>query len=453
MVPNFDVNDRRRQAADDKTMNTERQLFGSIRQHIMVSAGLVIFLLGGMTLWTGVTNIAGAVVAAGTVVVESNVKQVQHQDGGIVKNIYVEDGDLVEADDLLFVLDDTLLRSEWEFVTKQLNELYAQHGRLLAEQQEKEKIDFSRYVWVNEDDVLTQQVKKNQQGLFTARRNSLAGQKNQLREQIAQLQQKNSGVQSQIEAKEREIELVSEQLSSIRSLLKSDFATKSDVMDREREFAQLQGDYGSLIASIAQDKEAISEKQMQILQLEDDYRAEILHSLQDTRVSIAELEKQKIILDEQLERLFIKAPHSGYIHNLVIHTIGGIVSPAEAIMAIVPQKDVLVIEAKIRPVDIEQLLPDQHARVRFPSFDQKETPELQSILKVISADLLFDQTTGESYYLARFAIPEVELSKLNGKHLIPGMPVEVFAKTEDRSVLSYLVKPINDQIAYALRER
>lgn len=435
------------------SVNAEQKLFGSIQGHLRFAAICVGLLLGGIGGWAAITEVSGAVVATGTVVVESNVKQVQHQDGGVVKAIYVENGNLVNVGDLLIVLDDTLLQSELGAVTKQLNELYAQHGRLLAEQQGVEQIDFSQYQWIHESSSLTQKVQENQRRLFHARKKSLIGQKAQLKEQISQLQQKISGIEAESDAKKQEIKLVSSELEDMQRLFEENFVTKSQVTVLERDNTQLQGSYSSLMAEIAQDKEAISERQMQILQLEEDTRVEILQTLQETRVNLVELEKQKVVLEEQLERLSIRAPYSGYIHNLVVHTVGGVITPAEPVTAIVPEKDTLLVEAQIRPVDIEQLSPNQDARLRFPSFDQKKTPELKAALHTISADLLMDQVTGASYYQARFSIPEQELQQLKGKKLIPGMPVEVFAKTEERTVLSYLLKPISDQLAYAMRER
>lgn len=436
-----------------ENFTAEQQLFSSIRQHLYIAGTFVVVLLGGIGVWTAIAEVSGAIVATGTVVVESNIKQVQHQDGGVVKAIRVATGDLVQTGDLLVVLDDTAVHAEWSATIKQLNELYARHARLLAEQQHKETIDFSPYDWVDSSTGTVAQTQANQNALFQARRNSLAGQKAQLNEQVAQLQEKIIGIEAEKKAKQTEITLVANELQDMKQLLSNNYIAKTQITALERDNSQLQGAHSALIAEIAQDKEAISERRMQILQLEEDSRADILQQLQDTGISITQLEQQKIVLEEQLHRLDIRAPNSGYVHNLAVHTVGGVISPAEPIMSIVPQKDVLLVEAQVRPVDIEQLSPNQEARLRFPSFDQKKTPEIKAVLQTISADLLVDQVTGASYYQARFAITETELQQLGGKDLIPGMPVEVFAKTEDRTILSYLLKPISDQLAYAMRER
>jgi HlyD family type I secretion membrane fusion protein len=434
-------------------LSSDQKLFTSINFHVFVAGIIVCILVGGIGMWTAFARVSGAVVAAGTVVVESDVKKIQHQEGGVVKDILVENGDLVGAGDLLVVLDDTLMQAELKAVTTQLDELYAKSTRLLAEHNDADEIDFSLSSTANSPMMATYSIRANQRDLFHARKKSFIGQKKQLKEQVSQLQQKILGVQAESKAKQDEMFFVNNELDDMKRLLDQKFVAKTKVTLLERDSIQLKGAYSVLLSEIAQDKEIISERHMQILQLEDDIRVEVLQQLQDTRMSVAELEKKKVIIEEQLKRLIIRSPYIGHIHNLSIHTIGGVVSPGEIIMSLVPKKDLLLVEAKVRPVDIEQLSPNQEARLRFPSFDQKKTPEIIAKLKTISADLVQDQVSGSTYYEVMFTIPLVELDKLGGKSLIPGMPVEVFAKTEERTVLSYLLKPIRDQMSYALRER
>lgn len=428
-------------------------LSGSIRRHILVAGAFVCLLFIGIGGWLALAHVSGAVVATGTVVVEGNIKEVQHQEGGIIKDIKVEDGDLVKSGDLLVVLDDTQVRSEWESVVKQLYELRAQQDRLLAEQKEAKDITFSSHKVDTQFVSLVNMIKNDQTRLFQARRNSFSRQKAQLLEQISQLEQQISGLKAESEAKNVEMNLVSQELADVSSLFEKSFVSKSDVTSLTRDKTQLQGGYRSLLSQIEEDKKAISERQIQMAQLEEDKKADTLQQLQDTRLNIASLERQKVALEDQLARLTIRAPISGYIHNLIIHTVGGVISPGEVVTSLVPENNALLIEAQIRPIDIDKLSLEQKTRIRFPNFDQKTTPELMAKIKTISADLLQDPISGSMYYQARFSIEKDELAKLNGKKLIPGMPVEVFAKTEDRTVLSYLLKPIRDQISYALREK
>lgn len=433
--------------------DSDGTLVRSIKAHMLWAVLITALLVGGIGAWATMTEIAGAVVATGTVVVETNIKQVQHQEGGIVSSIRVQNGDLVTAGDLLITLDDTVTRANLKVITQQLDELLAQEARLLVEQSGAEEILFPEPVSALEDNQIFEQMRYNQSLLLEARRNSLSGRKTQLKEQITQFEKQIEGLSAQRDAKAKEIALIREELADLERLLALDLVSASRVMALKRDQARLEGEHGGFIAQIAQTREGISERSIQILQIEEEARADVLQQLQETRSRIAQLHEQRIAAEDKLTRVDIRAPRSGYVHNLTVHTLGGVISAAETVMVIVPQEDLLVVEAQVQPVDIDQLSAKQQATIRLPSFDQRTTPELKAALKTISADLMLDQTTGLSYYLARLTIPDEELEKLNGKTLIPGMPVEAFIKTEDRTVLSYLIKPIKDQIAHALKER
>lgn len=228
--------------------------------------------------------------------------------------------------------------------------------------------------------------------------------------------------------------------------------TESRVMAFQRERSSLEGELGGIIAQIARSGEAISERRVMILQADEELRSNNLEQLQQTRAQISELEERRIAAQDELRRTEIRAPQNGKVFDLAIHTIGGVIMGGEVVMKIVPEEDQLIVEAKVQPVDVDQINPDQEATIRLPAFDKRTTPELKARLKTISPDLVQDPRTGSTYYLAELAIPEEELERLEGKSLIPGMPVEAFIKTEDRSVLSYLIKPMMDQIAHAMRE-
>ena len=433
--------------------DTEQRLLGSMRYHLLITVVVVAFLLGGLGLWVATSTVSGAVVATGKVVVESNVKEVQHQAGGIIQSIKVKNGDLVLAGDLLLTLDDTLVRANQAMVVKQLHEFYAQQSRLLAEQMADKEITFSRLNVEGPVPELVKLVESHQQKLFYARRNSLQDQRNQFKQQISQLQQKIIGLRAGRDTKQQEMALVEPELADLLRLFKRQMIDKSRIRELQRDSLKLQGADNALMAEIVQDQKAISELEMKILQLDEDRRVEILQQLQDTRLNIVRLQQERVAVQDQLMRLQIRAPRSGYVHQLAFHTVGGVIAPGETVMSLVPQQDLLLVEAEIHPIDIDQLVVGQEARIRLPSFDQRTTPELRAQLQTISADLLQNSVTGLMYYQARLTIPEAELDKLHGKSLVPGMPVEVFATTQNRTVLSYLLKPIHDQIAHALRER
>jgi HlyD family secretion protein len=428
--------------------DADQELRKTVRNHLLFALFTAMVVVGGIGGWATFTEISGAVVSSGTIVVETSTKLVQHREGGIVRDIRVKDGDVVEAGDLLISLDDTVTRANLSVITKQLTELTAQELRL-----EAERDDLSNIEWPDSRKAHLGDIERGQQLLLDARRNSKEGRKNQLEEQIRQFNRQTQGLEAQVEAKDSEIELIEEELADLGGLLNKQLVSKSRVTALRREKARLSGEYGDLIAQIARTKEAISERRIQILQIEESYRAEVLEQLQEVRSRIAQLEEQKIAAEDELTRVDIVASRNGYVHNLSVHTIGGVIAPGETVMQIVPREDQLIVEAQVRPVDIDQMSPGQRARVRFPSFDQRTTPELNAELLTVSADLNEDERTGNSYYVARLVIDEEELAKLGDKALVPGMPVETFLQTGDRTVLSYLVKPVTDQIAHALRER
>ncbi len=434
-------------------LGRDDNMAANIRRHMLWAFFLIAVLFGGVGGWAAMMKIAGAIIATGTVVVESNSKKVQHQEGGIVRIIHVSNGDSVEAGDLLVQLDTTVTRANLAVITGQLDELHAQKARLIAEQHARADIDFPDRAVDAAHAREIAVIENNQTDLMIARRNAFEGHKKQLGEQIVQFRKQIEGLVAQRDAKSQEMILIKDELKGLQSLLEKGLVTLTRVISLNRDNARLRGEHGNLIAQIAQVREAIGERKIQILQVEEDFQAEILEQLQDVRTRIAQLEEQRIAAEDRSTRVDIRASRSGYIHQLSTHTIGGVIGAGETIMRIVPHEDRLVIEARIQPMDIDQLSPGQEAVVRFPSFDQRTTPELKANLKKLSADLTQDEITGLSYYLAHLTVPESELSKLGKKTLIPGMPAEVFVRTEYRSVLSYLVKPIGDQIAHALRER
>ncbi|KZL17424.1 Type I secretion system membrane fusion protein PrsE [Pseudovibrio sp. WM33] len=227
----------------------------------------------------------------------------------------------------------------------------------------------------------------------------------------------------------------------------------SQVTAIKRERAELVGDRGGLISQVAQTKEAISEKRVQILQLDEEFLEKVLSDLQNIRSQIAELEEQEVAAQDRLKRIDIRAPQSGYVHQLNVHTVGGVIAPGDTLMLVVPEDSDLVIESRVQPVDVDQLQVGQDAYVRLAAFDQRTTPELGAAVLNVSPDLTRDEVTGEPFYLARLKILESEMPKLNGQTLVPGMPVEGFIQTGERTVLSYFIKPMQDQIAHALKEK
>lgn len=432
--------------------DTDNALAKSIRRHLwgagLFLCGLLAFLVG----WASWMSISGAVIAPGAIVVESNIKTVQHREGGIVKDIMVKDGDRIEAGALLIRLDDTVTRANLATVNKQLNELLATEARLLAERDDRRGIRFPQDLLSRSEQQEIAEILDGQRALMSARRAGLDGRVDQLQEQINQLESQSNGLHIQIKAKVEEIDLIAEELEGLEILLESNFVSQNRVSATRRQRTRLNGEHGQLITETARIGQAVSERRLQILQRQEDYRAEILQHLHEVRSEIGRLEEQRVAASDQLSRVDIRSPRDGYVHQLRVHTRGGVIAPAEPIMLIVPETDRLLIEVRVPPIDIDQLYPGQTATIRLPNFDQRSTPELEADVMTVSAETSRDEVTGETFYTARLQLAEGEENRLGQNVLMPGMPVQALIATQDRTILSYMVKPIRDQVAHALRE-
>lgn len=429
---------------------SDRIIARSVRRHLWGGGFFLCALLASGLAWAAWMEIAGAVIAPGTVVVESNTKKVQHREGGIVQDILVRNGDAVTAGALLLRLDDTVPRANLAVVSKQLDELLAVEARLIAERDGLETIDLPAELTERGQDVAG--ILRGQKALLAARRSSLAGRIDQLGEQVGQIRRQIEGLEVGLTAKVEEIELIAEELAAVEDLYEKNLVSINRVTALRRDRTRLGGERGSLMSEIARAGQAIAERKVQMLQIRETAQAEVLENLQKTRSEIARLSEQKIAAEDQMRRVDIRAPRAGFVHQLAVHTKGGVISPAEPLLLIVPKEDVLVIEAQVNPVDIDQIHAGQQATIRFPNFDQRSTPELKARVRTLSAETSRDETTGLVYYTARLALPETERARLGDNVLLPGMPVEVLIKTQDRTVLSYLTKPLTDQITHALKE-
>ena len=430
----------------------EHAISQSLRRHMAVALLAISLLVGGIIASAVFVEINGAVIAPGSVVVETNVKRVQHLEGGIVQQIHVREGQAVEAGDLLVRLDDTLTRAGLAVVVARLQELQAQEARLGAERDGRPTLTVPGALAAHQADPKVAAALDGQRNLLEARLASREGRKAQLAEQIKRFEERIAGLRTQRNAKSTEIQLVAKELEDLSGLLEKGLVQQSRITGLQRDMARLEGERGGFVSEMSQAAQAISERRIQILQIDEEMRAEVVEQLQAVRAEIAQLTEERVAAEEQLNRIDIRAPRTGFVHQLSVHTVGGVVAPGEDLMLIVPHEDVLLIEAQVAPTDIDQLAPAQAAMIRLPGFDQRTTPELRAQILTVSADLMQDPVTGESYYRARLALTEDELARLNGKTLLPGMPVEAFVHTGSRTILSYLVKPLSDHITHAFRD-
>jgi HlyD family secretion protein len=424
----------------------------SIRRYTIAGAAVVLFLTLGVGVWATTAEIAGALIAPGTVVVESNIKKVQHPTGGVVGELRVKDGDQVKAGDLLVRLDDTVTRANLAIVNKTLTELTARKSRLSAERDGAEHIRFPEDLMRQADVADVAQAMAAEVKLFDLRRSARAGQKSQLRERINQANEEIVGFAFQKAAKEKEIAFIENELTGVRDLYQKSLVPITRLSQLEREATRLGGERGQLIAATAQAKGKIAELQLQILQVDQDLSSEVAKEMREIDGRIGEFIERRVSALDQLKRTDIRAPQDGTVFQSTVHTIGGVIPAGEPIMMIVPDSDRLTVEAKFNPQDIDKLQLGQHATLRFSAFNFRTTPEILGTVSQISADTTTDQHTNQSYYTIRIAMSPEQIARLGNVRLVPGMPVEAFVKTGDRTVMSYLMKPLSDQLNRAFRE-
>jgi HlyD family secretion protein len=425
----------------------------SMRRHLVAAIVVVLVLVVGVGGWAATAVISGAVVASGSLVVDTNVKKVQHPTGGIVGELRVRDGDRVHAGDVVVRLDETVTRANLAIVTKGLGEMMARKARLESERDGLDTITFPAQLVADAGDPDRAAAMDSERKLFDLRKAARSGQKAQLKERIAQLGEEIAGLTAQQNSKAKEIALIDRELAGVRELWKQNLVQLTRLTALEREAARLDGERGQLVAAAAQAKGKIAETALQILQIDQDIASDVAKELREVDGKIGEFVERKVAAEDQLKRIDIRAPQDGTVFQLAVHTVGGVITAGDPIMLIVPEADNLSVEVKVNPQDIDQLQLNQKAILRFSAFNIRTTPEIEGVVTRISADTSTDQRTGQSYYTVRIAMPAEQIERLGEVKLLPGMPVEAFMQTRDRTMLSYLIKPLHDQFLRAFREK
>lgn len=425
----------------------------SVKRYVVFGFATLFVLVGGLGGWAATTDLSGAVIAPGTVVVASSVKKIQHPSGGIIGKIFVKNGDHVKAGEVLVRLDETVTRAQLQVITKQMDELRGRQARLRAERDAAATVEFPDDLLARAAEPDVGHIISGERTLFDSRVRSREAQKAQLSERIAGLKEEVAGLTSQADAKSRELNLIGKELAGLETLETQRLVSTSKMMSIRREGARLEGEKAQLQAAAGSSRGKIAEIELQKLGIDIEARSDIIKDLRETEGRLVELSERRTAAEDQLRRIELTSPVDGVVHQLTVHTVGGVINPAEQLMLVVPADDRLVIEAKIAPHDIDQARMHENATIRFPAFNQRTTPTLSAHVRDISADLTRDQQTGMSYFTANIEIPESEMPKLNGHKLMPDMPAEVQIATISRSALSYLVKPLEDAFAKSFRER
>ncbi|MBD9651327.1 HlyD family type I secretion periplasmic adaptor subunit [Ensifer sp. ENS09] len=435
-------NESRTTKAEDKIVKHSSQ-FG-ITSRIVVSAAFAATLLFGVGGWAAHARLSGAVITQGQVAISQQVKLIQHRDGGIVSEIAVRNGDQVRKGDVLIRLDETQTRVELAIVRGQLQQFYAMRARLKAERDGETAVSFDG---LDVSEVL----KVSELKLFEANRRMITSQEEQMRLQITQLEEQIRGLKAQTGSSDAEREIVEKEIAKLETLLKSGLVPVSEHRDLLRQMARIDGSKGELVARIAEAVGQISELRIKLLAIDQNIRKETQTQIVGIEAKIAELSEREVAARDRLSRMDVRAPVDGLVYDLQVHTIGGIIAPGASVMSIVPEDDDLTVEIRIPPADIDRIAPGQASRLRFTVFNQRTTPELDGRVGVVAAATTIDRATGQPYYLATVDITQA-LDKLGDRKLMPGMPVEVYVQTDERTAISYLTKPFTDQMLRAFRE-
>ena len=434
-------------------MTTHKNEFSSTKP---LAIGLIasLLLIVGFGGWAVMAQLSGAIIATGQIEVDQNRQIVQHPDGDVVSEILVEEGDTVANGDVLLRLDPRNQQSELSIIQGQLFELMARRGRLVAERDNLESVTFDpRLIEAAQIDPAINELNSGQEQLFHARRENLTKQVEQLRKRTSQIDNQIDGIIAQKAALNTQLELIEIELVDQQKLLDRGLAQASRVLALQRTQAELSGNLGDLIAREAEAAGRITEIEIEIQSQYTKRQEEAITRLRDQQFRALELEERAKALIDRLERMDIRAPASGIVYGLTIFTPRSVIRPAEPVMYLIPQDRPLIIAAQVSPINIDELFITQDVTLRFSALDQRQTPELFGKVVKVSADAFVDEATRATYYRAEIILNDGQIDRLPANiTLIPGMPVEAFIKTSDRSPLSYLVKPLTDYFVKAFRE-
>ena len=433
--------------ANDDLPKIKTSLKGPIVSGLTI---LLIFLVGA-TAWASSAKLASAIIAVGQLKVDSNRKQIQHLDGGIVNQILVSDGQSVKKGDTLVILDPVQAKSSLGIVAGALFTAELKRSRLQAERDNTEQPDFTRFLHREHED--KNSLIDAQQSLFSIRRSVQVSQQEILHQQIENLKSQISGFESQQASTKTQIEISKDELVNLKNRKARGVVGNERLLELERNLAQLEGRAGELVSSIASAKASIDEKRLELIRVKRSFHEQVLAELQDVESEIIDLQERANAATHHLQQMVVKAPVDGLIVGLNVHTEGGVVVPGQLLMEIVPDNDALIVEGQVLPTDVDDLLVGQSARVKLSGFQQRTTPELTGMLQYVSADSMLDERSGMTYFIIRVSIAAEELAKLPSEGLIPGMPAEVFVQTGERTALEYLLQPLSDTIDRAWREK
>jgi HlyD family type I secretion membrane fusion protein len=420
----------------------------------MIRGGLIVVAITflGFGSWAALAPLARGAHVIGHVVTDSNRKTIQHLEGGIIKEIRVKEGSQVKAGDILIVLDETQSRANLEIVSQRNLQEVVQEARLIAERDSYPRIRWPESLRPYQDDARVKAAMADQEALFVARKNEFDGQIRAMTERIGQLRRQAEALRRQVEANKEQSSLLATDVQAQRDLEKKGFVSANRVRDYERQAAQIKAEMSAREAEVAEVEANIQATELQIIQTRQGFNRQVVTELQASRAKLHEYEEQLTASSDVKERLIIRAPVDGQVVGLDVHTVGGVIRPGNPIMDIVPDNDRLMIEAKVRLTDIDVAHAGLPAEIRFSSLPPRQSPLLKGSVISVSNDTLTDPATHEQYYLARVEVKEGEMHKLSSFKVVSGMPVEVLVSAGERTMLDYLVAPVEGLFWRAMKE-
>ncbi len=438
-------------AAPEAHARSKVALPGPARGTVLTGLVIVGVTFFGFGAWASYAPLASAVVAEASIVNEGRTQVIQHLEGGIISEIHVREGDLVEKGAMLFSLDEIQAASRADRVRNQLYARVAQQARLIAERDDAETISVPAMIAGSENPEV-QAIVKGEQRLFEERRQSFAGQIELLEAQITQLSLEVEGLDMQEISRREQIRIIHEELESLRPLLDKGLVSRPRLLSLEREAARLDGEVGDIVARRARSKEAAAEARLEMVQLKQQFREEVVTQLREIETQVADLVEQLIAAEDVMTRLEIYAPTTGVAQNVEITTVGAVIRPGQPLLEMAPAQSQLVVAARVAPLDVHDVYVGQEAQVRFVALDIRHMPPIFGTVRTVSGDRIVDQTTGVEYFLVQIAVAPSEMKKTGDQRVHPGMPAEIIVQTGSRTFMDYLLRPLMDAVSRGMNE-
>lgn len=416
------------------------------RKFALAGYALIFLTFGVAGGWAAIAKVDRAVVASGFVSIETNRKTIQHFEGGIIREIKVKEGDSVKEGQVLLRLEKIQAQANSDLLSNQLYSYLALESRLLAERDDKDRIEWPAEFSAMGKDPLVAKLMSDEVGQFNERRASLNGQIKILESKATQLKTEVEGIQIEKSSNEKQLKYINEELVALRKLLVKQLVPTQRVFAMERERTRIEGAIGKAISDVAKARGAISEMGIQIAQLQQKFKEDVATSLLDVRQKIGDYRQRSIVAQDVLRRIEVVSPRSGTVQNLKVSTLGQVVRAGEALLDIVPLDERLIVQAQFAPGDIDIVHQGQHAEIRFPAFHSRTIPVMMGQLETVSRDRLTDETNKQPYYLGIVSINKTDIPDEYRSRLRPGMPAEVIVAAGERTVLTYLVSPLSSSI-------